>query len=937
MSNPKLVLIDGHALAYRVFFGLPMTSFTTKAGEPTNATFGFVRTLLDLLLSEAAPDYLAVSFDTGATFRDEIFSDYKGTRAKMPDELALQIERIRQVIQAFNIPLLELEGFEADDVLGTVARQANEQGVAVHIITGDRDLLQLVNDQTIVELPPGQYEKTPTFYDVPAVVARFGVRPDQFVDYKALVGDASDNIPGVKGIGEKTAAKLLQDFGTLDNVYANLDKVAKAARGKLESGRDEAYLSYKLARIVTEAPITLDLNRCVTSQFDPQQVAPLFQELEFRSQTQRLNQFMKQKRAAAPVAPAGTSDEPLTTQTIIVQTLAQLQAMLNDLAKTEQIAFDLETTGLDKMSAEIVGICLCGRPGIGYYIPVGHLDSPTQADSGQMSLLFNGPARRSEGQLPLETVLAAIRPVLTNPTIPKVAHNAKYDYTILDRAGVRVSPITFDTMIVEWLCDPASKFLGLKDLARHRLNVEMTNIEKLIGTGKNQQNFATVPIEQAAPYGADDAVQTWRLVSPLRQESQTKGLERLLELEMPLIEVLSAMEQAGIGVDVSVFVEMSQMLTERLAALEIEIHRTAGRPFNINSTQQLSDILFQELNLPHRGLRKTKSGYFSTAADVLDGLLDVDETGIVRQIVEHRELGKLKSTYADALPQMVNPVTGRIHTVFNQTGSVTGRIASNSPNLQNIPIRTEIGQQIRRGFVSRPGYRFVAADYSQVELRVLAHISQDGALLEAFHQDQDIHRATAATVYNVPMEAVTFQQRRFAKAVNFGLIYGMGAYRLARDSELTLAEATHFIETYFARFPGIRDYLERTKEQAKKQGYVETLFGRRRYFPVFGNEGTLSHQMAAQAEREAVNHPIQGTAADIIKVAMIRLHRLLPAGGFQTQMLLQVHDELIFEAPEAEVAQVQSLIAETMSGAFQLDVPLKVEVSSGRTWLELKS
>lgn len=934
MSTPKLVLIDGHALAYRVFFGLPMASFTTKAGEPTNATFGFVRTLLDLLLSETAPDYLAVSFDTGATFRDEIFSDYKGTRAKMADELALQIERIRQVIQALNVPLLELEGFEADDVLGTVARQANEQGVAVHIITGDRDLLQLVNEQTIVELPPGQYEKSPTFYDVAAVVARFGVRPNQFVDYKALVGDTSDNIPGVKGIGEKTAAKLLQDFATLDNVYANLGQVAKAVRAKLESGRDDAYLSYQLARIVTDAPITLDLTGCITTQFDPQRALPLFQELEFRSQTQRLNQFMKKRQATAP---AGTNDEPTATQTIIVQTVSQLQAMLKELAQAEQIAFDLETTGLDKMSAEIVAICLCGRPPISYYIPVGHLDSPEQVASGQMSLLFAGPARLSEGQLPLETVLAAIRPVLTNPAIPKVAHNAKYDYTIFDRAGLRVSPITFDTMIAEWLCDPASKFLGLKDLARHRLNVEMTNIESLIGSGKNQQTFATVPIERAAPYGADDANQTWQLVSPLRQEITAKDLQRLLELEMPLIEVLSAMEQAGIGVDVSVFGEMSQMLDKRLLILEGEIHRVAGRPFNINSTQQLSDVLFQELHLPHRGLRKTKSGYFSTAADVLDGLLDVDETGIVRQIVEYRELGKLKSTYTDALPQMVNPLTGRIHTVFNQTGSVTGRIASNSPNLQNIPIRTEIGQQIRRGFVARPGHRFVAADYSQVELRVLAHISQDGALLEAFHQDQDIHRATAATVYNVPMESVTFQQRRFAKAVNFGLIYGMGAYRLARDSELTLAEANHFIETYFARFPGIRDYLERTKEQAKKQGYVQTLFGRRRYFPIFGAEATLSHQIAAQAEREAVNHPIQGTAADIIKVAMIRLHRLLPAGGFQTQMLLQVHDELIFEAPEEEVAQVQPLIAETMSGAFQLAVPLKVEVSSGRTWLELKS
>ncbi len=553
--------------------------------------------------------------------------------------------------------------------------------------------------------------------------------------------------------------------------------------------------------------------------------------------------------------------------------------------------------------------------------------------------LFAGKPELAEGQLPLQMVLDALHVPLTNPDIGKVAHNAKYDYTILDRYGVRVAPISFDTMIAEWLTDPATKHKGLKDLSRHRLGIEMTEIKSLIGKGKTQKTFAAVPIEDAAPYGAADADMTLRLVPLLQKEIEEKELTRILELEMPLVPVLSAMEQEGIGVDVPFFRQMSQDLAVRLRQLEAKIHEIAGEPFNINSTQQMSDILFGKLGYPVEGLKKTRSGFYSTAASVLEGLKVTEQekkTGMITAILEYRGLGKLKSTYVDALPELVNKKDGRIHTSFNQTGAITGRIASSNPNLQNIPIRSEVGQQIRRGFVAKPGHIFLTADYSQVELRILAHVSQDAALLEAFHQDQDIHSTTAAAVYGIDLADVTYNQRRFAKAVNFGLIYGMGAYRLARDSELTLAEAENYIKDYFARFPGIRKYLDETKQKARDNGYVETLLGRRRYFPVFRMASSGSNvQARLRAEREAINHPIQGTAADIVKIAMLRLHEKLE-GHYQAKMLLQVHDELLLELPEAELDDMRELVVETMSNAFSLDVPLKVDASTGHNWLALK-
>ena len=931
MAIKKLVLIDGHALAYRMFYALPLEAFTTKEGEPTNATYGFTRTLLDLILADNPPEYLAVSFDVGKTFRDDIFTEYKGTREKMPDELALQIERIREVVRTLNIPVLELEGYEADDVLGTVAQQAKPYSVPVHIITGDRDLLQLVDADTRVELP-SRASQPPEIYDETAVIDKFGVRPNQIVDYKALVGDTSDNIPGVSGVGPKTAAKLLTQYDTLDNLYAHLGDIKGAMGQKLADGKDSAYLSQKLARIVTDAPIQLDIDACRTQDFEAAPVLEIFRDLEFRSLTTQLVDHLGDNIEFIPDNP---TSEP-ATETIIVRTPQQLADLVAALNQAKLISFDLETTSLDEMQAKIVGVCLAVKPPVAYYVPVGHLAGAAQSTSGQMALFATEPIL-ADNQLPLAAVIEAIRPAMTNPAIPKVAHNAKYDAIIFERHGLPVSPITFDTMIAEWLTDPSTKHKGLKDLARHRLGIEMTEIDSLIGKGrKNQISFAEVPIEDAAPYGSADADVTLRLVKPLRAEIKEKGLEKILDLEMPLIEVLSDMEQQGIGVDVPFFRQKSQELDGRLIALEKEIHEIAAEPFNINSTQQLSDILFKKLGLPTEGLKKTSSGYYSTAANVLEELTGVDEWGIIKALLEYRELGKLKSTYVDALPEMVNPDDGRIHTSFSQTGAITGRLASSNPNLQNIPIRSDVGQQIRRGFVSRPGWQFLACDYSQVELRILAHVCQDAALLNAFRTDQDVHRTTAAAVYNIPIEQVTYNQRRFAKAVNFGLIYGMGAFRLARDSELTLAEAEKYIEQYFGRFPGIRTYLDQTKLQARQQGYVETLLGRRRYFPVFKSTlGGSNRQAWLRAEREAVNHPIQGTAADIIKIAMLRLHDDLRA-GYQARILLQVHDELLLEVPDEEMTAVKPLVIDTMSNAFQLDVPLKVEASTGHNWLELK-
>ena len=921
---PTLYLIDGHALAYRTYFALTRggSGFTTSTGEPTAGVFGFVSVLLRIL-EQDRPDFLAVAFDTGKTFRDDLFPDYKGTRAKMPDDLRPQIERIRQVVDVFNIPRLEVENYEADDVLGSVARQAVDQGYGVKIITGDRDLLQLVEDRIIVNLPGKSLSDARDFMPEDVKVY-LGVRPDQVVDFKALVGDKSDNIPGVVGIGKKTATSLLASYNDLDGVYSHLEDLSPSVKKKLEVGRDNALLSKELAMIVTDLQVPLDLEQARPQHIDPAQVEALFRELEFRSLMTRLSALMKTygigpTDEGQQLSLFGGQEHPATSsasevQTSIVDSPDALRELVDLLSSAQVVAFDTETTSTDQMSAELVGISLSVDGEYGYYIPVGHLP-----DLGK--------------QLPVDIVIEALKEPLTDSHLQKVGHNLKYDYILLARYGLRVNPLSFDTMIAEWLINPTSRNLGLKNLAWVRLNAHMTSIEELIGKGKKQISMADVPIAQAADYAGVDAAIVLQLMPQLRSELEERHAMNLFEeIEMPLVTVLADMEMAGIALDTQFLAEMSADLGTRLGEIETQVYQSVGEPFNLNSPQQLSRVLFDRLQItPPDRTRRTSSGYYSTAVGVLEALRG--KHPVVDWVLEYRELSKLKSTYVDALPLQINPTTGRVHTSYNQTGSVTGRIASSNPNLQNIPIRTELGRRVRRGFVADPGFRLLAVDYSQVELRIVAHMAGDEAMLEAFRAGQDIHATTAAAIYNVTLENVTKEQRRHAKAVNFGLIYGMSAFGLMRTTDLTLAEAEEFVDSYFRQFPAIKSYLDDTRRQAADQGYVETLLTRRRYFPGLKNQS--NHNIRNREEREAINAPIQGTAADIMKIAMLRVPIALKEAGLSASMLLQVHDELVLECPEDELNPTAALVQKVMENAYTLSIPLVTEARSGYNWGEM--
>ena len=925
---PTLYLIDGHALAYRMYFALTAGGssqrWQTSSGEPTAGTYGFTRELLRIFEQEK-PDYLAVAFDTGKTFRDTIFPEYKATRAKMPDDLRPQIERIRQIVDAFNIPRLEMEGFEADDVLGSAARWAARQGLGVKIVTGDRDLLQLVDERVIVYLA-GDDQNYITPEDV---LGKLHVRPEQVVDYKALVGDKSDNIPGVAGVGEKTTENLLSKYRTLDNIYAHLDEVEPRWRTKLEAGKESAYMSYKLAAIRTDLQVTLDLEQARTGAFEPAKVEAIFRELEFRSLLEKLKKLTGASSAvpagtqqlrlfgeapAQAVAPVLGSGPKTGLNTIVVDTPAGLESLVRALNAASVIAFDTETTSTDEMTAGLVGISSAVKDGEGYYLPVGH---------------------QAGAQLPLEQIISALRGPLTDARIPKIGHHLKYDFIMLARLGLRVAPLGFDTMIAEWVLDPGSRNLGLKNLAAARLGEGMTHIEELIGTGKNQRSMAEVAIAEAAPYAAADAETTLSL-KPLL-EAELKRFPKLWDLfvniEMPLVPVLADMEMAGIALDKDFFAAFSVELSRRMAALEKQVYGAVGKTFNINSTQQLSDVLFGTLRLtpPDRG-RKTASGHYSTAAGVLDEMSG--QHPVVDMILEYRELSKLKSTYVDALPAQIHPEDGRVHTSFSQTATVTGRLSSSDPNLQNIPTRTELGRRVRRGFVSEPGNVLVSLDYSQIELRIVAHMAGDEAMLNAFRAGQDIHATTAAAIYGVPLEAVTKEQRRHAKAINFGLIYGMSAFGLTRSTELTLAESQDFVEAYFKQFPGVKKYLDGIRHEVKQTGFVETMLGRRRYFSAL--RSTLNQALRNREEREAINAPIQGTAADIMKIAMIKIPPALAQAGLHGRMLLQVHDELVVECPRSELVETVRVGRQVMENAYLLSIPLTTEARWGTNWDELQ-
>lgn len=918
-----LYLLDGHALAYRAYFALIATGsrFQTRSGEPTAGVYGFTNILLRILEQEK-PKYLAVAFDTGKTFRNDTYPAYKATRAKMPEDLVPQIARIRQVVDAFNIPRLEKEGYEADDVLGTVARQAVEKGLGVKIITGDRDLLQLVDERIVVNLSGKKLTDAEDFTS-DLVMKEYGVHPNQFVDYKALIGDKSDNIPGVHGIGEKTAMAILEKHSNLEDIYAHLADYAERTRKLLEQGKSDAYLSFDLSRIRTDLPVALDLEQAKVGDFHYADLVELFKELEFRSLLNRIQAPAavnpEQPAAGQPSlfnqAPIRIGNSPrYCINAILVDTSQKLDDLCYRLNSAQAISFDTETTSTDPMQADLVGISLAISEGEGWYIPVGHTN-------GQSNLELN-------------LVVAALRPAMTNPKIQKIGHNIKYDALVLRCHGLDPSPLSFDTMLAAWLSDPASRRLGLKDMAELELDVSMTHIEELIGTGRNQRSMAEVAIADVAPYAAADAEVTLRLLPKLTQRLQEHCATPIFnEIEMPLVPILEQMEFNGITLDAPLFKKLSNEFKARLAEIEKQVYLAVGYPFNLNSTQQLSKALFETLKLvPPDASNKTKAGHYSTSASVLEDLRG--KHPVVDAILEFRELSKLVSTYLDALPVQINPRTGRVHTSFNQTGSVTGRLASSDPNLQNIPTRTETGQQVRKGFIATPGQVLLSVDYSQIELRIVAHMSGDEAMLDAFRAGQDIHATTAAAIYDVPLDQVSKEQRRHAKAINFGLIYGMSAFGLAAGTDLTLAEAENFVKDYFIHFPRVKEYLDGIRRLAARQGYVETLLGRRRYFPNLKNPPTA--QIRAREEREAINAPIQGTAADILKIAMIRLPGALTKAGLQAKMLLQVHDELLLECPKSELKETANVVRGVMENAYQLSIPLLCDAAWGINWGELQ-
>ncbi len=956
-KRPLLVLVDGHAVAYRAFFALQAPTFRTESGEPTNATFGFTRLIFDIL--DESPDYFAISFDRGLSGRGEVYPDYKGTREKMDDDLSIQMDRIYQVVEAFNIPILALDGYEADDIIGTVAAQAEELGCDIRIISGDRDILQLVSEHTVVQLPDRK-TRSEKIWGLKEFAEKYaGLEPHHLAELKGLMGDSSDNIPGVYKIGEKTALQLISDYDNIEGVYEHIEEFKGKRREYLERDRELAFLSRQLATIQRDVPIQLDLPSCVTHDYDPAEVLQIFRELQFRTLTSRLRGMHDDDFDDGDPIILDES-EAIEMQVLVIDDEADLKKLVDKLNKAETIAFDVETTGVNKMQDKLVGISIAVDGDTGYYIPLGHVPSDSADDieggvwpDGRIDMTSKGKPRQMNmfgdeteieettgklKQLPLAIVIDSLRPALTNPDIGKVAHNAKFDLIMLRRYGIDVQPITYDTMLIEWVREPGSRNLGLKNLVSDRLGKAMQEITELIGKGAKQISFARVPIVPAANYAAADTAMLHRLLPVLLEQLPDEQSEKLFEeIEMPLIPIIADIEMRGISLNVEYLHELSEELDDRIADIENQIYDLAGDygEFNISSLNQLNEVLFEKLMLPTKGLKKTKTGNYSITAAVLEDLRG--EHPIIDYILEYRGLTKLKSTYVDALPALINPATGRVHTSYNQTGAVTGRFSSTDPNLQNIPIRSEEGRRVRKAFVAEANHVLLAVDYSQVELRILAHFSQDEALLDAFHQGLDIHRSTAATVHQVPMDEVTYEQRSFAKSVNFGLMYGMGAFRLARDAGMSRKDAQYFIDTYFERFPGVKQYLDESKEQARANGYVETLLGRRRYFPELLESSNAGHMQKQRAEREAINMPIQGTAADILKIAMINLHRELRVQDYRARMILQVHDELVLEVPEVELDNVAPLVRETMENAYQLDAPLRADANVGHNWYDMKS
>jgi DNA polymerase-1 len=907
MSAKKktLFLVDGSAIFYRAYFAFIRNPLINSKGENTSATFGFVNSLLKIIREES-PDYLAVAFDTKQpTFRHQTYPEYKSTRAKMPEELVDQLPRIRQAIDALNIPYLELEGYEADDIIGTMAKKAEKEGFEVWCVTGDKDFFQLVSDSVKIYNPkPGA--TAPEKMGREEVKTKFGVYPELVIDKLALMGDSSDNVPGVSGIGPKTADALLNEFGSLDNVFSSYGKIkAKGTREKIGASIDMARLSKNLVTIRIDAPLQFNFDDFKRRPIDYEATKKLLLELEF-------NTLLKQLLGEAEAA--GVEDKPIDASKAkykTVTSLAGLKDLVERLSSKKEIAVDTETTSLNALEAELVGVSLSDAARVGYYVPLGHTGA-------------------QQTNLPFNDAVEEIKKLLENPKVQKIGQNIKYDLEILHRYDIDINPISFDTMLASYVLDPSSRQHSLSFLALKHLDYRMQPITDLIGSGKKQKSFATVPIDKATFYSAEDADFTFRLrgvLAPLIHQYQLQKL--YYEIELPLIKVLASMEEAGIRVDPDFLADLSKQMDKKLQSLEKEIYKSAGVKFNINSTQQLSHVLFEKLNLPTKGKTAKKTGY-ATDVRVLEELAKIHE--FPKLILDYRQLTKLKGTYIDAIPKLINPRTGRVHTSFNQTIAATGRLSSTDPNLQNIPVRTEEGREIRKAFIPRDDdYILLVADYSQIELRVLAHYSEDKGLIEAFKRGEDIHARTAAEVFGVDIKDIKPEMRRHAKTANFAVIYGVTAYGLSQQSELDVDQAKEFIDTYFERYPGIRQYIDTTKQFARDNGYVTTLFNRRRYIPEINDKNFTVRQFA---ERTAINTPIQGTAADMIKVAMIKIHEKM--ANMRSTMVLQVHDELVFDVYKEELEDVRRIAKDCMEKAVKLKVPVVADLGVGENWLDAK-
>ena len=902
-KKQKLFLTDSMALIYRAYFAFQQNPLITSKGENVSAVFGFLKSILKIL-DEQQPDFFAAVFDTREpTFRHQIYPEYKATREKMPDEMSEQLPRIRQVLETLNIPIIEVPGLEADDVMGILAKIAEQQHIDAYLVTGDKDFMQLVNDAVKMYYIKRLADE-PEILDREGVVVKLGVPPEKVIDFFSLTGDSSDNIPGVPQIGPKTAETLLSEFENLDHIYSQIDKVKpERIRKLLQEHKDQAYLSRKLVTIDTLRNISVDVRELKRKEPDYQRAFELMKELEFITLLDRFSVVKKTEKV----------------HYVTITEEAQLIELIEKLKQCSQFTLDSETTDVDPMKADIVGLSFAWQEGEAYYIPVDASDRKTSSD------LFEEKGFRG---FPLQQVKNLLTPVLSDKDIKKCGQNIKYDLMVLSQHGISVRGVDFDTMLASYLINPSLRQHNLDALTLQYFNYQKVATRDLIGVGKKQISMADVALEKISYYACEDADYTQRLRQKLEPKLKELELKSLFdEVELPLLSVLMEMEINGVSLDVEFLSEMSRELDGRLRRSIAKIFELAGQEFNINSPKQLSEILFVKIGLPV--IRRTKSGP-STDVTVLETLAKDHE--LPREILEFRQLSKLKSTYVDALPRLINARTGRLHTSYNQTVTATGRLSSSDPNLQNIPIRTEIGRKIRKAFIPvDDNHILIDADYSQIELRIMAHLSKDETLIQAFRDGADIHRSTAALVFDVEPEQVTDDMRRRAKEVNFGIMYGMGAYGLASRLDIPQEEAEMFIHNYFVNYPGIQQFMQQCIQQAQKHGFVKTLLNRRRYLPDIHSDNRRVREFA---ERNAINTPIQGTAADLIKVAMIRISDRFKKEKLQSKMIMQVHDELVFEAPSDETDRVKAIICEEMEKAIELDVPIKVDVGVGANWLE---